>query len=1072
MSERILKALMQLFAIIAKVDMEEVEGGFEISGGGRDIVRLFLRQELNQELVNEYIHLFDEYLTVHQGKSKRKDGGKKRTSVNSVKVLRICTQINEELTQKQKLIVLIRILEFIYANDEVTEQELEFATTVAETFNISREEFARCKKFVELNDQELVDDPDWLFINANKEENFTTGLHLCSETIEGRIVIIRIESVNIYFMRYQGSSDLYLNGQALPPNRNFILNQGSSIRSSKVKPIYYSDIISRFLSDDSTAKINFTTDGIQYHFKGGKIGLHPINFSEDSGKLIGIMGGSGAGKSTLLNVLNGNYTPTIGAVTINGVDIHRDGQRIEGLIGYVSQDDLLIEELTVFQNLFFNAKLCFGNLGDEKISTMVMDTLNAIGLSEAKDLKVGSPLEKTISGGQRKRLNIALELIREPSVMFVDEPTSGLSSRDSENIMDLLKELALKGKLIFVVIHQPSSDIFKMFDTLLILDQGGYPIYNGNPVDAVVYFKKLVSHVNADESECHSCGNVNPEQIFNIIESKVVDEYGNLTDNRKVSPKEWNNHYKELIDNEPLKSAESNEIPESEFKVPNMWKQVRVFFKRDVLSKLTNTQYLLINTIEAPALAAILAFFMKYFNNSEIGEEYIFRYSENIPQYLFISVIVALFIGLTVSAEEIIGNRKILKREEFLNLSRGSYLTSKISIMFVISAIQTLLFVIVGNVILEIKGMILPYWIIMFSTSCFANMLGLNISASFNSAKVIYILIPILIIPQLLFSGIIVSFDKLNPMFKSESHVPWIGNIMASRWAYEALAVYQFKNNDYERDYYLYDKEMKFSNWKKDQWAQAMENKVNYVHKYYLDSADSPNVQAGIDLIISEFKKEKKKLDLDNRIDSKPEFSFLTTLKDARSFNEDIYSDLRGSIVTIEEIYKWLFNYYENLCDSIAVKAKTPSDEFMTALQNEMDAGTITKKEYRQRKKDERNRLSEINSNRQKKYTNEALEKFVTNDNSFEYIVEAEGMLIQKSDPIYLDPYDNYFMRSHFYAPRKKFFGQYMSTFAFNTMMIWFMSLMLIIALRFDMLRRLIEGSEKVFSKLIPSKPK
>lgn len=360
----------------------------------------------------------------------------------------------------------------------------------------------------------------------------------------------------------------------------------------------------------------------------------------------------------------------------------------------------------------------------------------------------------------------------------------------------------------------------------------------------------------------------------------------------------------------------------------------------------------------------------------------------------------------------------------------------------------------------------------MFSTSCFANMLGLNISASFNSAKVIYILIPILIIPQLLFSGIIVSFDKLNPMFKSESHVPWIGNIMASRWAYEALAVYQFKNNDYERDYYLYDKEMKFSNWKKDQWAQAMENKVNYVHKYYLDSADSPNVQAGIDLILSEFKKEKKKLDLDNRIDSKPEFSFLTTLKDARSFNEDIYSDLRGSIVTIEEIYKWLFNYYENLCDSIAVKAKTPSDEFMTALQNEMDAGIITKKEYRQRKKDERNRLSEINSNRQKKYTNEALEKFVTNDNSFEYIVEAEGMLIQKSDPIYLDPYDNYFMRSHFYAPRKKFFGQYMSTFAFNTMMIWFMSLMLIIALRFDMLRRLIEGSEKVFSKLIPSKPK
>ena len=214
----------------------------------------------------------------------------------------------------------------------------------------------------------------------------------------------------------------------------------------------------------------------------------------------------------------------------------------------MSQDDLLIEELTVYENLFYNAKLCFGNLSDEEISKNCLNLLSSIGLSETRNLKVGSPLEKTISGGQRKRLNISLELIRQPSVLFVDEPTSGLSSRDSENIMDLLKELALKGKLIFVVIHQPSSDIYKMFDKLMILDVGGYPIYYGNPVEAVSYFKHLVNHVNAEESECIHCGNVNPEQIFNIIESKVLDEYGNLTFNRKVNPSIWNKHYKELIE--------------------------------------------------------------------------------------------------------------------------------------------------------------------------------------------------------------------------------------------------------------------------------------------------------------------------------------------------------------------------------------------------------------------------------------------------------------------------------------------------------------------------------------------
>ena len=125
---------------------------------------------------------------------------------------------------------------------------------------------------------------------------------------------------------------------------------------------------------------------------------------------------------------------------------------------------------------------------NDVLETLVNRTLEALGLTEAKDLKVGNPLQKTISGGQRKRLNIGLELLREPSVLFVDEPTSGLSSRDSENIMDLLKELSLRGKMVFVVIHQPSSDIFKMFDSLLILDKGGHQIYYGNLIAFIEQF--------------------------------------------------------------------------------------------------------------------------------------------------------------------------------------------------------------------------------------------------------------------------------------------------------------------------------------------------------------------------------------------------------------------------------------------------------------------------------------------------------------------------------------------------------------------------------------------------------
>ena len=225
---------------------------------------------------------------------------------------------------------------------------------------------------------------------------------------------------------------------------------------------------------------------------------------------------------------------------------------MEGTIGVIPQDDLLIEELTVFQNLYYSAKFCFKHKSEAELCELVDKMLASLGLLERKDLKVGSPLNKMISGGQRKRLNIALELIREPSILFVDEPTSGLSSRDSENVMDLLRELTLKGKLIFVVIHQPSSEIYKMFDDMLILDTGGYLIYAGNPVEAVMYFKRADSQINSDVGECPTCGNVNPELIFNIIESHVVDEFGRYTPQRKVSPPRWEELYRENVHREKV----------------------------------------------------------------------------------------------------------------------------------------------------------------------------------------------------------------------------------------------------------------------------------------------------------------------------------------------------------------------------------------------------------------------------------------------------------------------------------------------------------------------------------------
>ncbi|WKZ66410.1 MAG: ATP-binding cassette domain-containing protein [Flavobacteriales bacterium] len=1021
MSEKILKALLQLFAIIAK--------GEAVALGARPenaaILERFLRKQFSPETAAAHMARYQAFVESFHGAAQGRTG-RKRTSLNSVKVLKICTQVNEELTQRQKFVVLLHLLEFIHADGEVTPQESEFVATVAETFNIARPDFARCRAFVCQESQERLDEEHLLYIDAAATTTLSAARHLHAHGLDGEVRVLHVPSVNLYVMRYQGRDEVLLNGQRIGRDSHYVLGNGSSVRPPSGVPIYYSDILQAFMAKQGRPRIVFRADAIEYTFPNGRVGLHELHLAEASGKLIGIMGGSGSGKSTLLNVLNGNLAPSRGRVTINGIDVHAERDRIRGVIGHVSQDDLLIEELTVYQNLFFNAKLSFGDLTDQQVAERTLRMLHTLGLYETKDLKVGSPLEKTISGGQRKRLNIALELIREPSVLFVDEPTSGLSSRDSENIMDLLKELALKGRLVFVVIHQPSSDIFKLFDRLLLMDQEGHPVYYGDPVDAVVYFKKVTGQVDSEQGQCRACGNVNPEQIFNILEARLVDEYGKETDQRRISPDAWNEVFRAQMEVRVAQVPDERSVPHSTFAIPDRLRQLKVYFQRDLLSKLANRQYVLINLLEAPALAFFMSFFLKYHGAAETGS-YVFRTNENLPQYLFIAVIVALFLGLTVSAEEIIRDRKILAREKFLDLSWLSYLASKLGILFIISAIQTGLFVLVANRVLGIEALGAAHWLVLFSTSCFANALGLNVSASFNSAKVIYILIPVLIIPQLLFSGIIVKFDRLHPWFGSERGVPLIGNVMASRWAYEALAVTQFMENPYERNFYAFDQRMKTANWKKDLWVAELQNRSAEARRLLsAPPEERVGLEEALELLRHELRREERRL--------------------------------AGFVV------KGLERLTPESCDASVL------DEVDAAL------GRLThhyRSAYKEAERGKERLIAEMTATEQSRaayfdlldrYRNDGLADVVTNKNDLRVIVEDDGALIRKSDPVYEVP-EGGFLSAHFYAPVKPAFGFRLSALAGNVLVIWTMVLALCAALYWELFPRLMRMLPQRFGR-------
>ncbi len=1021
MSEEILKALMQLFAIIAKQD----EG---VETTQVEYVKNFLQQQLREEEVNEYFNLFEMHAGLVAGEGVEEEAAdeeeknkKKLTSVrDSVRILGLCRKINKTLTQKQKVVALVRLFEIVNADRKFTDQRMAIINTVAEVFKVTKEEFESIESFVIKNEPGELDDMNIMII-SDKPDSFVHAKKIRSKDLDANIIILRIKSVDLYFLKYTGNQDLYLNGLTVRNNRIYLFANGSTVKLPKGAPIYYSDVAAHFLADLAASQISYVARNIEFRFPNGNIGIRNVSFSENHGRLIGIMGASGAGKTTLLNVLAGIDNPSKGEVIINGINLHTEKEKLEGVIGLIPQDDLLIEELTVFENLYYNAKLCFRDKAEEEIVEMVYKTLQNLGLFDRKDLKVGSPLKKTISGGQRKRLNIALELIREPSILFVDEPTSGLSSRDSENVMDLLRELTLKGKLIFVVIHQPSSEIYKMFDKMIILDTGGYMIYYGNPVEAVMYFKKLDSQINSDVGECPTCGNVNPELVFNVIEAKVVDEFGNYTDARKTSPQKWEEYYSESFNQQPVETVK--ESPPKNLKIPGWIKQLRIYTIRDFLSKISNTQYVALSLLEAPVLGLILSYIIRYIEDPK-SNHYVFRVNENIHIFIFMSLIVALFLGLTVSAEEIFKDRKILKREAFLNLSRSSYLISKIFILFVISAIQAFLFVLIANSILGIRGMYFPYWLALFSTAAFANILGLNVSASFNSAVTIYIIIPLLMIPMMILSGAMFSFDKLNRTVGRLDKVPLIAEFMVTKWTYEALMVHQFKDNEYSKKFYNREKEISQSDFKMVYWLPEMFDRLEKINKEYKEAGKIDKTSDDLLLVKNEIGKETGNV---------PDIPF----NESDNLNPGKFN--KATYRSVYEYLKKLQKYY-NMKFLTAVDKK---DRLINLLLE--DRPEVYKAFY-------------------DNYYNLSVADIVKKVYESNKMLEYRHELVQHYDPIFEDPVvkNKFDFRAHFFSPEKQFMGRYFDTFWFNIAVVWVLTLLLYITLYYEVFRKLLSISGRL----------
>jgi len=761
MTDVILSSFISLFALFGKVEQVDEERA-------KEMLVSYLRHHFGIRNIDLYLDLYSDMRMAYE----MTDDLNTQDTVTS-----ICSNLQADIRNTEKALLLLRLLEFCADDDGFTDTMFR---TMAEQFNIPDEQYNIFMDYV------------------NNKSTEHVMMHQL-EGFDGQLKTLLDPFTGLLLFTYMGNDTVLLNDVPVLSGSYQVWLQSSVLKGKNGQPVYYSSIIGCYdQSDRKIEAVEFCGRNVTFRFPHSDNGMHNLSFTLHNGELLAIMGGSGTGKTTLLSLLNGSMKPQEGTITINGHDISEP--EAKALIGFVPQDDLLIEELTVYQNLWFTAKLCFAGMADEELDRRVMKTLKDLGLDAVKDLKAGSAINKYISGGQRKRLNIALELIREPAVLFLDEPTSGLSSADTEKVINLLKEQTLKGKLIIVNIHQPSSDVYKLFDRLWLLDRGGYPVFDGNPIDAITYFKEAANYADAETSACPMCGNVNPEIVLNIIDEKRLNSNGEVSDERKMTPQEWHELY---LKNRPeLPAPAVSTVPPSDQKKPGVLKQFAIFLHRNFKTKITNVQYLCITLLQAPLLAVVCSYLTRY----APPEGYTVMDNKNLVSYFFMAVIVATFTGMIGSAEEIIKDRALLKRERFLHLSYGSYIWSKIVYMAFVSIIQTLLFIVVGNSIMGLHGLFWTWWLILFMTAFLANLTGLLLSQCLNSIVAIYISIPMLLIPQILLCGLVVSFSDLTPK-STTGNVPVIGDLIPSRWSYEALAVTSFTDNEYERNFFALDKD-------------------------------------------------------------------------------------------------------------------------------------------------------------------------------------------------------------------------------------------------------------------------
>ena len=493
---------------------------------------------------------------------------------------------------------------------------------------------------------------------------------------------------------------------------------------------------------------------VSFAFPNGVIGIHKVSLSIQKEKMVALMGPSGCGKSTLLQLLNGIYKPATGSVDIFGLSLQNHFELLKQFIGYVPQDNIVHEDLTINQALFFTAKLRLGqNVNQDELNERIDQVLENLNINEPS---LRNQAIKTLSGGQKKRVSIAVELLTRPKILFLDEPTSPLDPETIEEFLKSLRNLCNLGTTVVLVTHKPEDLAF--MDEVVFMGKGGHLVYQGNKTELARHF------------ECERL----PQVYHKFSDKQISKRYYNLF-NQKSAPSSKVRTSKSV----PLDSNSTDYFHQF------VW-----LFLRYLKLKVNNKQNLLI-AFSQPIIVAFLTFLVFPYlvkeddNGISLGNMGV----------LFITALTIIWFGISNSAKEIVSEKVIFKREHLFNIGIIPYLLSKAAVLFLLTFCQTLLFFMLVKIgfpeLAHFELHILFTGILGFSAVCF----GLALSAWSKTTEAVMTMLPVVLIPQIVLEGII------HPLENKTTE--WLSYLSLGRWGTEGIARIQDRASTLENPPFL-----------------------------------------------------------------------------------------------------------------------------------------------------------------------------------------------------------------------------------------------------------------------------